>query len=294
MSAPPLLGGGDSFDANAPLTPAQMAQKKAEEMMRSQEEKRALAKLAMTKRIEEKDALVAASRTLAKRQAVEQDRVQAMFDKEKKRQQREIEEARMTAQAFRVQRDQAREADEAREFEAARAAETERQRKDVMIEQKRKKMMREMRERGDDAKAKRKSKVDRLKEIAAMEQENADTVALEKEAEIAEKHKRLEQSLAVRQADMKAENLARMEDQKRLRRRKTMEQQEILETKKQESLAHFADVERRLRQKEARIAKAAKELKEAARLKEIGREAVRVHSRRTGARPSAGMRYPRT
>ena len=37
--------------------------------------------------------------------------------------------------------------------------------------------------------------------------------------------------------------------------------------------AHFADVERRLRQKEARIAKAAKELKEAARLKEIGREA---------------------
>ena len=268
ISAPPLLGNGDE----APLTPAQMAQREAQRLMDAQEAKRIAAKLAMEKRIAEADEAQRLTRDLAENQAAEQERVDREFAKRARQQRREIEEARMVAQAFRVQREKQKEMEEHAGYAVARAAEIERQRKDVLVEQKRRQMVRDMRARGAAAKVKRAEKIERLQNMASLEQENADVVALEKEAAIAEKHKRLALHLAEEQRRMKKANAAKMREQRKLRQQKMLEQKQILEEKKSESLAHFEEVERRLVEKKAKIEEQKKLRLEEARLKELGRE----------------------
>jgi hypothetical protein len=184
QSAPPTMS-----DEQA-LTPMEMAKQRAEQALAMREMKRQANKEAGEKRLEDlqKEAIVAAQ--LAEAAAKKQDEVTAVFEARKKAQAREIIEKRQAAMEFRLNREKQREKEMAAEFAFARQAEEARIRKDELIEQKRIKTRREMREKGAASKIKHKAKLARIAQEARDYQANIDVMAVEKEREIEQKHKR--------------------------------------------------------------------------------------------------------
>lgn len=205
-SAPALLTG---------LTPMEMAREKAEQALAMREMKRQATKEAGEKRLADLAKQVQVAAALAEQAAKKQDEVTAQFKAKQREQERQIIEKRQASMEFRLKRERQKELDREAEFQIARQAEEARVRKDKLIEQQRIATQSAMREKGAAFKQKHKAKLARIAAEAFEMQKNADSMAVDKEKLIEEKHKALKKRVKESQQLTVEVNAARAAEQVR-------------------------------------------------------------------------------